>query len=85
VIFSPSNNHVRSCAHSLMRFGEALARTPRVKIMGFALSRAPPHTPQGRAFERRPASVVRACTNERAKTSDSEMQTQKNKLHFLFP
>ena len=53
----------RSCAHSLVRFGEALKRAKRGSE-GVSLERAhTPHTPWGRALKRRPGSLerVRSC------------------------
>lgn len=53
----------RSCAQSLVRFGEALKRAEQGSE-GVSLERAhTPHTPRGRALKRRPGSLerVRSC------------------------
>lgn len=53
----------RSCAQSLVRFGETLKRAQRGSG-GVSLERAhTPHTPRGRALKRRPGSLerVRSC------------------------
>jgi len=64
------NHASRSCAQSLVRFGEALKRAKRGSE-GVSLERAhTPHTPRGRALKRRPGSLERV--RSRAPASDRQ-------------
>lgn len=76
--FTPSTIHIRSHAHSLMRFAEARARTRGTKNRVSRSRAHTPHTPLGRAYKRRPGSVVRACANERANTTKFTQSKKQN-------